>query len=795
MSDYLTDTATVTWDESTPNQVKGNVPDNAITYAKMQNVSAASRLLGRGSAAGSGDPEEITLGTGLSMSGTTLTATGDVLGPASSTDNAIARFDLATGKVLQNSGVLISDANAVTPASNDGGALGTTALAWSDVFFASGAVLNFNSGNYTVTHSPGTLTFSGAVAVGGNLSLTGTLTQLSYTDFAEIAAPSNPSANIARLYAKDDGAGVTRMYFKNSAGTETVVGGRIALIADTTYNVGSAQTYTTPQALYEYIRDNVDTAGYDVIAQLTDASLTTTSDIDGPLTGGGRFRILGDTTTPNNRILTTSTAEYTLEILNGATVYIEGVGFTHTGGSGAACFVRHGSTLVINGNCEFGGGAGTIDITLQNDSSLIRAASYRISGTRTRHISGSSNSNLSSINNITTTNVSTPVWSEAFAYAHASARLCFQSGETFSGSATGPRFLLEQGGHIFTGGAGLSFLPGSTAGTLDGSSSYDGILGSLIASGNVTYALPAGPTGTIAQFASADSTNTVAIVDAFAATPVVGGRRAQGTAASPSTLNAANLPIVVFGAYGRDDVGYSSGAQADVSMFSNEAWTSSARGTHLRLRATPNGSTTLTEILRITGTGTLWALDGSASAPSAAFSTQTNTGVYYSSNTFNIATQGVLRASVSSAGLVLSVPLAPASGGTGVASAAQYLAASATLDMNVTTDQALTISLPSGYTRYKINQILVYEPSISLTTAAGGIYTASAKGGVQVVASSQTYSGLTTTGPDTLGSAFVIPGTNYNTIFLADTTLFFSLTTPQGAAATAKIVLYVMPVP
>ena len=40
--------------------------------------------------------------------------TGDVSGPSSSTDNAVARFDLATGKIIQNSGVIIDDSNNIT---------------------------------------------------------------------------------------------------------------------------------------------------------------------------------------------------------------------------------------------------------------------------------------------------------------------------------------------------------------------------------------------------------------------------------------------------------------------------------------------------------------------------------------------------------------------------------------------------------------------------------------------------------------------------------------------------------
>lgn len=39
---------------------------------------------------------------------------GDVVGPASATDNAIARFDTTTGKLIQNSGVIVDDSNNVT---------------------------------------------------------------------------------------------------------------------------------------------------------------------------------------------------------------------------------------------------------------------------------------------------------------------------------------------------------------------------------------------------------------------------------------------------------------------------------------------------------------------------------------------------------------------------------------------------------------------------------------------------------------------------------------------------------
>ena len=108
-------------------------------------------------------------------------------------------------------------------------------------------------------------------------------------------------------------------------------------------------------------------------------------------------------------------------------------------------------------------------------------------------------------------------------------------------------------------------------------------------------------------------------------------------------------------------------------------------------------------------------------------------------------------------------------------------------NMNSTADQAITITMPD---HYLIFRVLVTNPSISLTTAVGGIYTGAGKTGVQLIPNSQVYSALTTNALNTTGDCLSLGATSPR---LNLSTVYFSLTTPQGAAATADIFIYAIP--
>lgn len=112
------------------------------------------------------------------------------------------------------------------------------------------------------------------------------------------------------------------------------------------------------------------------------------------------------------------------------------------------------------------------------------------------------------------------------------------------------------------------------------------------------------------------------------------------------------------------------------------------------------------------------------------------------------------------------------------------LAALKGANMNVTSDQAFVMYVLSGQ-KYRVRRITATNPSLSLTTAAGGIYPAPAKGGTALVAAGQTYSALTT-GLLAEDLTLAVP----NNVQAAGTQLYLSLSTPQGGASTADVYVF-----
>jgi len=70
----------------------------------------------------------------------------------------------------------ISSSGNIIPITTDGGSLGSAGLNWSDLFLDSGAVINFDNGNVTLTHEDGKLVTTGDVS--GSSATTGSFGRL-----------------------------------------------------------------------------------------------------------------------------------------------------------------------------------------------------------------------------------------------------------------------------------------------------------------------------------------------------------------------------------------------------------------------------------------------------------------------------------------------------------------------------------------------------------------------------------------------------------------------------------------
>lgn len=171
--------------------------------------------------------------------------------PLGDTTHQFSDLFLAAGGVLNwnNGGITITEAsdfltfagasagyyfdNFINPSTNDGASLGTASTSWSDLFLASGGVLNWNNGNVTLTHSSGILSLAGILTSTGSTNiLTGTAVPVGGTagqgfKFSSTAnlgvffgsgAPTLSAAQ-GSLYVRTDGSSTSTRLYVNTNGT------------------------------------------------------------------------------------------------------------------------------------------------------------------------------------------------------------------------------------------------------------------------------------------------------------------------------------------------------------------------------------------------------------------------------------------------------------------------------------------------------------------------------------------------------------------------------------------------
>ncbi len=113
------------------------------------------------------------------------------------------KFLSITATAMAHTGAAAYTVDAVLrPASNDGAALGESGTAWSDLFLATGGVVNWNNGNVTLTQSANALAFAGVtsgVSMDGPLAVSWAVTGTALTATSTAAGSSTSGPDFKQL--------------------------------------------------------------------------------------------------------------------------------------------------------------------------------------------------------------------------------------------------------------------------------------------------------------------------------------------------------------------------------------------------------------------------------------------------------------------------------------------------------------------------------------------------------------------------------------------------------------------
>lgn len=229
-------------------------------------------------------------------------------------------------------------------------ALGTSAIAWSDIFLGSGAVITFNSApstaDITITHALDTLTFAGGTIALGTATATGGLT-------------GNVTGDVSGSAATVTGAAQTAI---TSLGTLTILAvDNITINGNDISSTAGIDLTITPLAGQQIVLDGTIVIDAGVVTGAT--SITSTTFV-GALTGDAS----GSAATVTGAAQTAITSLGTLTTLTVDDITINGNTISSAGASTLAITPTAGQAITFDGTVTLDAGvvAGITSLTINN---------------------------------------------------------------------------------------------------------------------------------------------------------------------------------------------------------------------------------------------------------------------------------------------------------------------------------------------------------------------------------------------------------------------------------------------
>ena len=448
---------------------------DAVTYAKLQNVSATDRLLGRDTAA-AGDVEELTVGGGIEFTGTggirTSAFTGDVTKTAGGTATTIANAAVSNAKLAN---------------------------------MATGTIKG------RVTAAPG---------VPEDLTGTQATTLLNaFTSTLKGVVPPSGFTHSRRGLRSDGSWKIEREVLGNDLEIYVAITG-----SNTTGDGTIGAPFRTPQkAIYKILGDGVDEPGLDlngwyVYIQMGDGTYTNVGDLD-PLTnnsdpvlnltqswvGGGRIYILGNDANPEAVIFQGdnggASTGCVIDAQTNGIVVIDSIRFQ---GWHSNIFVGFDArALVYVDNCVHGYNNNGNDIEVVGTGSyvIVRGTDKLIAADRHSHIYCRQGSRVMYfVTTLICDNLAAPanpLWNDQFLRVHDPGSCIIFQPPALTGFYNGPPYAVRHGGKIVVwetanwnsdDGLRAAFSGEHYLGT-DPNSPYDGILDT---GGEILWTKPGG---------------------------------------------------------------------------------------------------------------------------------------------------------------------------------------------------------------------------------------------------------------------------------------------------------------